>query len=570
MLKTIISTFIVAAVILSRMIFSEVKSEQGSLFKNYQWDDELSLPPETPEVVLGDRLFFETRFSQYFFSNYKGDVNASLDSGDPILNEVSVLGILTLPNPFRGQSINCRNCHLGDDFFYTQPLAQRTYCDFSRRSSVPVRKDGMVRTVRNSPITINLGLPREVPLLLHYDGEFASVEELVIDTITGRKFGWLPEENAVAVAHIAKVIRDDKGLNPRNFRDDRGVGIPYPLALNGSDLTLSKHLQVPSQYRLDVKSASDKQVLYAIAKLIDAYMNSLRFGTKNTRRNSGSPYDLFLQKNGFPTWPEKGESNSDYTDRLIKLIERQESFRWITSKDDQFQLHLQSYEFGPSELQGLKIFFNRSAAGTKTHVGNCVACHVPPQFTDYRFHNNGTAQSQYDAIFGQGAFSKLEVPDLSTRNANFDAFLPVSLKHPSATGRFRATPVAGLPGYADLGAWNIFANPDLPMPQAALTEVVCGTFEIGSNDCTPAKVLPLTIGIFKTPSIRDPGHSYPYFHSGSVDTIEDVIRFYISTSQLARSGKIRNASPKLGDININSDDIVPLSAFLRSLNEDYH
>ncbi len=34
-------------------------------------------------------------------------------------------------------------------------------------------------------------------------------------TLTGRNFGWAPEQHAQAVAHIARVIREDNGTKPK-------------------------------------------------------------------------------------------------------------------------------------------------------------------------------------------------------------------------------------------------------------------------------------------------------------------------------------------------------------------
>jgi cytochrome c peroxidase len=116
-----------------------------------------------------------------------------------------------------------------------------------------------------------------------------------------------------------------------------------------------------------------------------------------------------------------------------------------------------------------------------------------------------------------------------------------------------------------LGAWNIFANPDLPKPQAALTKIICG-----DKPCDPKTVLPLTVALFKTASVRDLGQSNPYFHSGAVNTIEGALRCYVRTSRLARAGKLRNGSPEIAGIHLAPSDIAPLAAFLRSLNEDYH
>ena len=39
-----------------------------------------------PEVQLGERLFLETRFAQFFFANSDGDVNTPLAVGDPVMD----------------------------------------------------------------------------------------------------------------------------------------------------------------------------------------------------------------------------------------------------------------------------------------------------------------------------------------------------------------------------------------------------------------------------------------------------------------------------------------------------
>lgn len=530
--------------------------------------------PSAAEVLLGDRLFFDSRFSQYFFANSNGDVNAKLAEGDPVMAPMPALaGTTLLGQPlegrFRGQSMNCRNCHLGDDFLYEQPLAGRTYCDFSVRSPIPARSDGQVETPRNAPLMINLGLPREVPELLHFDGEFASMEDLVIDTMTGRNFGWLPNEVPQAVAHIAKVIREDEGTNPRLVKYLYGAGVPYRDAMAG-DPNLPYDLRIPPEYRIDVDSASDEEILFAIGRLMHAYTNSLRFGTKNTRRTAGSPYDLFIAKNRLPPGPAENETERAYAQRLLRALERRESFDWITPADGEFELHRQAYEFGPLELQGLEIFLRRAGSELESHVGNCVACHPPPQFTDYRLHNNGVAQAQYDAVFGEGAFAALDIPDLAERAANHEAYLPATPKHPRGTGRFKSPPSKERPGHADLGVWNVFANPDMPKPQSALRHILCGPEAAGGAECRDEDVLPRTVALFKTPSIRDLGQSNPYFHSGSLGTIEEVLRYYVVTSDQARAGELRNGSPEMAGVQIDESDVPALAAFLRSLNEDYH
>jgi cytochrome c peroxidase len=151
------------------------------------------------------------------------------------------------------------------------------------------------------------------------------------------------------------------------------------------------------------------------------------------------------------------------------------------------------------------------------------------------------------------------------RNASFDEFLPPTARHPRAAGPFLDIPAANKPGRTDLGLWNVFGNPDQPTPQAAMRALLSGE-DRGASD---ANLLPRAIALFKTPGLRGLSFSDPYLHNGSKDTLEEVIGFYIRMSALARAGKLRNAAPELMGMMLVEEDIAPLAAFLRSLNEDY-
>ena len=138
-------------------------------------------------------------------------------------------------------------------------------------------------------------------------------------------------------------------------------------------------------------------------------------------------------------------------------------------------------------------------------------------------------------------------------------------KHPRAKGPFLDVPTVSRPGRTDLGLWNVFGNPDQPQAQAAVRAVLLGEEKPVADE----ELLPRTIALFKTPGLRGLAFSDPYLHNGSKDTLEDVIRFYIRTSALARAGRLRNADPELSGILLDDDDVAPLAAFLKSLNEDY-
>src|SRR5271154_2635417 len=62
---------------------------------------------DPPEQTIGERLFLETRFAEYFAANMT-DVNAPLAVGDPVVNQVQNVNGGPMPGPFAGQSINCR------------------------------------------------------------------------------------------------------------------------------------------------------------------------------------------------------------------------------------------------------------------------------------------------------------------------------------------------------------------------------------------------------------------------------------------------------------------------------
>lgn len=524
------------------------------------------------EVQVGDRLFRETRFSQFFFNFLQGSpartVNTPLRPPDPTVRFEQNAAGKPLPDPFRTQSMNCRNCHLGNDLLGVSAFDGRTYCDFASRSPIPLRSDGRTTTPRNSQPLVSVSIARQVPFVFHFDGEFASITDLTIGTMTGRNFGWLPTEFAQAEAHIINVIKNDNGKNALARKYGCG-GFPYSVVLKGTDPRLPARLVLPQQYRIDVTdpNTTDDMIFNDIGALIQAYMDSIAFNFQEPP----SPYDVFLTKNGLPTAPNQGETNLAYAQRLFGLINALSNPKFVTTRDGTLRLHKgQKFQFGPLELQGLRVFFTQASAPASGGAGNCIACHTPPAFSDDIFHNTGVAQLEYDtAQATPGAFGSLAIPDLNTRNANFDTYLPPTPTHPNATGEFRAPASSENPNLTDLGVWNIVGNPDIPNPQSALAQILCAEFNLSGNDCTPANVLPMAIAFFKTPSVRDAGQSNPYMHNGSLNRLVEVFNFYGQVSSMARAGQLRNASPELSNVFIDANDTAPLTAFLNSLNEDY-
>ena len=514
---------------------------------------------------IGEALFLDTRFSQFFAANMT-TVNAPLATGDSVVDQVQNPNG-PLPGPFAGQSINCRSCHFVTEFQGVGGAGNRTYADFTTRSPIPTgqsQPNGFDHTPRNAMQMVGSFTPRTGPLFLHFDGEFASGEDLVVGTMTGRNFGWLPTQSSQAIAHIAQVIRQDDGSS--QLAAERLNGLSYAVLFKGTDPRITSDLLLTPSEQLDVSTASDAQVVAEVAHCISKYMQDLLFQRDKFKRYIGSPYDNFLRVNNLPQAPLAGESKADYNQRLFQQVMALGNPTYITPSDGSFKYHNQNYQFGALEFQGLKIFMASAATGVaNAHAGNCAACHQPPDFSDFVFHNSGVSQAEYDAVNGTGAFLTLYVPTNTARLANFNAYLPVSSAHPAATEVFRHAAVAGHPEFADLGLWNIYLNPDVPNPQTNLRSFVCAP----GKDCSVDQGLASTIGQFKTPVLRDLEDSAPYFHNGSAATFDDVVNHYIAASLLARQGLLRNAPPEFANMSISQNDLAALVAFLQSLTEDY-
>ena len=513
---------------------------------------------------IGERLFVETRFAEYFAAN-QSDVNAPLAVGDPVVSEVQNVYTGPMPGPFAGESINCRSCHFVVEFEGVPGAGNRTYADFTTRSPLPLPMNGFTTTPRNAMQMVGSLQPRTVPTFLHFDGQFADPADLVKETLTGRNFGWGPTEYQQAIAHIADVIRNDNGNNTPAA--EYGCNLSYSVIFLGTDSTIPAICKLPAQYRLNVSTATDEQIVDDISQLIAQYMYGLLFKQDENGNYYASPYDVFIRINHLPSQPAAGETPLQYSQRLFSAVLALSKPIWVDGTYGSFKYHAQPFAFGATELQGLEIFLKAATAATdgSQHAGNCAACHTPPNFTDFGFHNTGVAQEEYDDANGSGAFMALSVPTLAERNANYNAYLPVTSNHPDATESFRHPAVAGSPQFADLGLWNVYENADIPNPQSALTSVICPN----SQTCGADQGLASTIAQFKTPMLRDLEDSAPYSHNGSKLTFTDVVNFYINSSQLAREGLLRNPPSQFQNMSISSADVAALAAFLASLTEDY-
>jgi len=506
---------------------------------------------DSPLKLVGERLFRESRFSQYFFANSKGVLTKLPDKGDPVVEKLYTLNEI-LPNPYKGQSISCAACHFVDQTKDLLGAGSRAYTDFLRRSPIPDRNDGQKTTVRNSPNMV--GMAKQSGMFLHNDGEFVAPEDLVRASFLGRNMGWLVGEEKIAIHHMAQVIRSDDG----SFPTETGLAsLNYRDLFNG---VAPPRYSIPAEYRMDITRASDDEIFKGVVKLVGGYLRTLDYARDANGYYSGSPFDVFLRKNNLSLAPVGGETALQYSKRLSASVNGLNTPSFVTPADGRFKLHNQDFSFSEKELAGFKIFFGQ---------GQCFQCHLAPDFTDHLFHNTGVSQSDYDKVHGSGRFAKLLIPTLAERRRNESLYLPASEKFPKAKSLMRSIPQKDDPNRADLGAWVVFANNSLPLPQDLLRTALCQSLNLDCSKVSDDDILSRSIAMVKTPTVRDLGQSQPYLHTGEANNIEDVIDFYLKYSALARAGLVRNADPKLPLVQIKVDDRDALTAFLKSLNEDY-
>ena len=271
-------------------------------------------PQDTPETLLGERLFLETRFAQYFAAHSNGEVNRPLAQGDPVVAQVrNPRAAVPYPSPFAGKSINCRSCHFVDEFTSFIAGVNRTYCDFLPRTPIPDRGDGQTPRSETHETwwTIFFLSPA---ILLHGDGEFATAESLVVSTLTGRDWVGYPKNKAKRFITSRTMIRDDDG------RDELGkqYGGSYAKLMLATAADLPDRFRLATDFRIDVTTATDRQIVNEVARLIAAYLVLAALGTHPEGIHSGSAYDMFLAKNNLPAQPAQGESDVEYSQRLLR------------------------------------------------------------------------------------------------------------------------------------------------------------------------------------------------------------------------------------------------------------
>ena len=221
------------------------------------------------------------------------------------------------------------------------------------------------------------------------DGRFATLEELVLWKLTSRQFGWSPDDRERAVETIHTYLLDDAADYPSMFRN---------------------------AFRIELTADDASGAIDAVVRALVAYLEEIHSQQTST-------WDAFADINRIPPGPSRDELPQHYAGRIHGRIANQEGRVLIK----------RPLGFSPEAYLGFKTFFRVDG---ESSVGNCVACHVPPDFTDGRFHNTGISALDYESRHGEGAWTRLEIPGP-------EAERPVE--------RLLIPPVAGDPSRADLG-----------------------------------------------------------------------------------------------------------------------
>ena len=389
-----------------------------------------------------------------------------------------------LNNPGIDFPQSCNGCHFfGDD---PRGAGHRFYSDTLEKSFLPGMSSAeRKRTLRNTPTLLDTDLMSR----FNHDGRYGSMEDLLRDKLCSSSYGWAPDEC------------------------DRAYDTIYQTLIGGM---LVDYLELFQRaYQVDLETVSrDEAVDWAVTALAD-YLDEITSEQTST-------WDAFSDMNRIPPGPSRDEDPKHYAGRIQGRIGNQEGRVLIK----------RPLGFSREAYAGFLTFFRVEG---ESSVGNCVSCHVPPRFSDFRFHNTGIAQMDYDQANGDGAFAALEIPGTDA-------------KRPQE--RFLTDPRSG-EGRADLGYWNFIDLSD--------TEALGGSSE--------AAALEGAIGAFKTPILRNLKRTGPYMHNGLYETIEDAVREIVRINRLARAGTMRAIDNDYLVMNLGEEDVIPLTRFLESLDE---
>ncbi len=245
---------------------------------------------------------------------------------------------LLFNNQGTGFAIACSVCHALGESVPGKP--ERFYADHTPTSLTANREttDRNAQTLADAFRAETFG----------WDGSRDSMEDMILDKLVGRQYGWSAEDRDDGIDNAAYVLLNE-GHNAIS-------GTPY----------LDQFQEV---YGLDLESLPRPEVAAAAARALADYTRTLRF-TMTSR------WDAFAEQNRFRKQPNDGEDLLNYAASIESRIFNQEGRNLIRRPEG----------FTETAYEGFKTFFRVFDVES---VGNCVRCHVPPTFSDYALHGTG-------------------------------------------------------------------------------------------------------------------------------------------------------------------------------------
>ena len=241
-------------------------------------------------------------------------------------------------------AIACSVCHaLGES---VAGKAERFYADYTPTSLTAGRET----TARNAQTLA--GVHRAE--VFGWDGAYDSMEDMILEKLIGKQYGWNPEARDEAIDNAAYVLLDE-GHNAIS-------GVPY----------IEQFQEV---YGLDLESLERPEVATAAARALADYTRTFDFSMT-------SRWDAFTEQNRFRKAPNADEDIMNYAASIESRIYNQEGRGLIRRPEG----------FTEAAYEGFKTFFRVFDVES---VGNCVRCHVPPTFSDYSLHGAGSGRGRF-------------------------------------------------------------------------------------------------------------------------------------------------------------------------------
>jgi len=216
----------------------------------------------------------------------------------------------------------------------------------------------------------------------------------------------------------------------------------------------------------------------------------------------------------------------------------------------------------PEQLRGLLAFIRRHDSTDPIFtpdigVGQCVACHAGPEFTEAAFTSLMEEGEDELELLEAEEMPELVMGELVVGDET--AFLDVGFSNIGV----RPTP-------EDLGRGGTANGYPLSFTRQALLglEFAPELPECGGPDeeACPENERVAVDGAFKVPGLRNVALTGPYFHNGGEATLEDVVEFYDRRGNYG-DDNIAELERNMARVTLTEDDEDPLVEFLESLTD---